>query len=436
MSALPSVAFGSNLPQAHQGFVNLFGSNYLTQSATNPPGPSNPSQGALNQHGPNQAQVASALAQKKDKKKRSLNCFVAFRCYVSPVFDKFQQKDRSGFVREMWAFELVKSKWTIIAKAYSYIRDDVGKENAPLDGFLALACPHIGIIDRKDLLSTLGWELVNTGPHWQLIRRFVPASADLPKGYLTTDLSVKDIITFVRRLGYGVPIPAAAMHGISMGSALTMAAQPAHQAAQNISHAAQNVNQAAQIPVSTFQLPLPAFQAQYAANVPQVNPTALQAPQNVTHLAQLEIEVARRTAACNSGIMATGPTFSGMTDEQFAEELACSDPISRGYISTVHAHPAFAEIALEATGNVVPEYWPTEEEPAESVEPEQPVQQSTTLGTTATEVYSNMGTELYDEDSPFTYESLFNMYDSHESTDNYFDVLFPKFGAIDIMSFR
>ncbi|OMP88742.1 Mating-type protein MAT-1 [Diplodia seriata] len=130
----------------------------------------------------------------------------------------------------MWAGENVKAKWTIIAKAYSTIRDEVGSDNAPMDGFLNLACPHIGIISRANYLNTLGWELVNNGSGWQLIRRFIPDTASLPHGYLTTTVSVDDLVTFVRGRGYGIPAQTAASNTGSSNNAgaatLAMAAQP------------------------------------------------------------------------------------------------------------------------------------------------------------------------------------------------------------------
>nr|AHA91692.1 MAT1-1-1 [Diplodia sapinea] len=177
-----------------------------------------------------QAGASQSAPTQQPKKKRTLNCFVAFRCYISPVFDKFQQKDRSGFVKVMWAGENVKAKWTIIAKAYSTIRDEVGSDNAPMDAFLNLACPHIGIISRDNYLNTLGWELVNNGSGWQLIRRFIPDTASLPHGYLTTTVSVDDLVTFVRGRGYGIPAQTAASNTGSSNNAgaatLAMAAQP------------------------------------------------------------------------------------------------------------------------------------------------------------------------------------------------------------------
>nr|APB08859.1 mating type protein [Neofusicoccum arbuti]APB08860.1 mating type protein [Neofusicoccum arbuti] len=209
--------------------------------------------------GPTQAQqpastLSPPIPQQKNKKKRTLNCFVAFRCYVSPIFDKYQQKDRSGFVRTLWEVEVTKAKWTILAKAYSNIRDEVGTENAPMDKFLSIACPHIGIVARDIYLHTFGWELVSDGSGSRLVRRSVPDPTSFPQGFLTTNVSAEDMIGFVRASGYGLPrnIPPTIPGNVTASSSntsnshLAMAAQPTHQVAQTVPHAAQTAPQAAQ----------------------------------------------------------------------------------------------------------------------------------------------------------------------------------------------
>jgi hypothetical protein len=76
--------------------------------------------------------------------KRPLNSWIAFRAYYATIFTTFQQKDISGFVTRMWQKDPFQAKWTLVAKAYSIIRDKVGKAQAPLDTFLEIVCPHIG----------------------------------------------------------------------------------------------------------------------------------------------------------------------------------------------------------------------------------------------------------------------------------------------------
>ncbi|EKG11565.1 Mating-type protein MAT alpha 1 [Macrophomina phaseolina MS6] len=200
------------------------------------------------------APSSSAVAQ-QTKKKRSLNCFVAFRCYISPIFEKFQQKNRSGLVKTLWDSEQNKAKWAIVAKAYSIIRDEVGTKNAPLDDYLALACPEIGLIARENYLHTFGWELVLQAGSWGLIRRFTPDLNSFPENFFTTNLSAEDMVRYVRNQGYGITSQDTAViinHG---GAALAMAAHPAPTASYSapatahgthqLAHLAPNVAQAA-----------------------------------------------------------------------------------------------------------------------------------------------------------------------------------------------
>jgi hypothetical protein len=86
--------------------------------------------------------------------KRPLNSWMAFRAYYATIFTTFQQKNISGFLTRMWQEDPFKAKWAIVAKAYSIIRDKVGKAHAPLDIFLQTVCPHIGKPDPYDVSPT------------------------------------------------------------------------------------------------------------------------------------------------------------------------------------------------------------------------------------------------------------------------------------------
>jgi hypothetical protein len=59
----------------------------------------------------------------------------------------------------MWKNDPFKAKWTIIAKAYSSIRDVVGKQKASLLAFLTLVYPKIGIINAEDYFWKMNWKL-------------------------------------------------------------------------------------------------------------------------------------------------------------------------------------------------------------------------------------------------------------------------------------
>nr|QKY89071.1 mating type protein 1-1-1 [Calonectria pauciramosa] len=89
--------------------------------------------------------------------KRPLNAFMAFRTYYLKIFPDVQQKTASGFLTTLWSKEPCRNKWALIAKVYSFARDEVGKGNISLACFLSLCCPIMKIMDPSVYLNTLGW---------------------------------------------------------------------------------------------------------------------------------------------------------------------------------------------------------------------------------------------------------------------------------------
>ena len=116
--------------------------------------------------------------------------------YYAGAFGSHQQKEISGFLRKMWKVDPFQAKWAILAKAYSIIRDHKGKAFAPLDLFLSLTCPHIGIITANEYLPRLGWSLVVEDGCKVLCRTSAPSPASFDDSLKTTNLSVQDIINY------------------------------------------------------------------------------------------------------------------------------------------------------------------------------------------------------------------------------------------------
>ncbi|KYK59754.1 MAT1-1-1 [Drechmeria coniospora] len=96
-----------------------------------------------------------------DRAKRPLNAFMAFRCYYLKIFPDVQQKDASGFLTLLWGKDSARNKWALIAKVYSFVRDEIGKDKVSLSTFLGLACPTMGIVQPSEYLETFGWTIVN-----------------------------------------------------------------------------------------------------------------------------------------------------------------------------------------------------------------------------------------------------------------------------------
>ncbi|KAL6713549.1 hypothetical protein ACLMJK_009014 [Lecanora helva] len=140
----------------------------------------------------------NARAAPHAKATRPLNSFIAFRSYYSAAFPKCQQKEISGFLTNLWQFDPYKAKWSLLAKAYSVIRDSQGKDNVRLDHFLAFAGPLMGMIEPQHYLQTMGWEII-IQEGGQVIKRH---DVQLNERTFISNLSVNDIIRQAHKLGF------------------------------------------------------------------------------------------------------------------------------------------------------------------------------------------------------------------------------------------
>lgn len=145
------------------------------------------------------------------------------------MFASLQQKDISGFLTYLWQSDPFKAKWSILAKAYSTIRDNKGKENAPLDIFLAINCGFIGIIAPAAYLKLLGWEIgVDDDGQTILRREFEVDPTSLDRRLVTTNISVDDVVRNSQQNGFfvgeGFSIPA---HNYEAAMTMATSAQQA-----------------------------------------------------------------------------------------------------------------------------------------------------------------------------------------------------------------
>ncbi|KAF4966025.1 hypothetical protein FSARC_6225 [Fusarium sarcochroum] len=90
--------------------------------------------------------------------KRPLNAFMAFRTYYLKLFPDVQQKTASGFLTQLWSKDPHRNKWALIAKVYSFVRDQLGKGRVNLSAVLGVVCPMMKIIEPFEYLGALGWE--------------------------------------------------------------------------------------------------------------------------------------------------------------------------------------------------------------------------------------------------------------------------------------
>nr|Q9Y8D1.1 RecName: Full=Mating-type protein MAT-1 [Curvularia cymbopogonis]AAD33445.1 mating type protein MAT-1 [Curvularia cymbopogonis] len=149
--------------------------------------------------------VKSAKPTVPPKAKKALNAFVGFRCYyiAIPAFKQWPMKKLSNLISLLWDRDPNKSLWSLMAKAWSNIRDQVGKDQAPLDEFFDIICSHLKLPDPASYLDLHGWILiVNDQGDPTLVESIDSKSASVGSSHIDLALSVEDIIAFVRNAGY------------------------------------------------------------------------------------------------------------------------------------------------------------------------------------------------------------------------------------------
>lgn len=120
------------------------------------------------------------------------------------MFLSIQQKDISGLLTFLWQNDPFKTKWALLAKAYTIIRSQ--QKTASLHKFLKINAPFVGVIPPSEYLEILGWAVsVSEDGHCSLIRRFTPDLASFDGDILGTDQTVNDLIQHSYKKGY-IPV--------------------------------------------------------------------------------------------------------------------------------------------------------------------------------------------------------------------------------------
>ena len=115
------------------------------------------------------------------------------------MFSSHQQKEISGYLKEMWKTEPLKGKWALLAKAYSRIRDVCGKSNAPLYEFVELNGALIEIIAPDVYMQTLGWTFTLNAEGEHVL---VQEKREIEDSLFITSLTVNDLISNSANYGY------------------------------------------------------------------------------------------------------------------------------------------------------------------------------------------------------------------------------------------
>nr|AER26921.1 MAT1-1-1 mating-type protein [Longididymella vitalbae] len=140
-----------------------------------------------------------------EKTRKALNAFVGFRCYyiLIPVFKPWPMKKLSNLMGVMWEADPNKSLWSLMTKAWSVIRDQIGKDKAPLDQFFRLICPYLNIPSQETYLKHCGWTLSLYEEGTPILSKdLIPSLDSYSAGIAGMALSVEDIIDYCQSMGY------------------------------------------------------------------------------------------------------------------------------------------------------------------------------------------------------------------------------------------
>ncbi|KAK3635458.1 hypothetical protein LTR56_014742 [Elasticomyces elasticus] len=254
--------------------------------------------------------------------KRPLNSWMAFRKYYNASLSPHTQKAISKILMTWWRDDPFSAKWAILAKAYSILRGCREKEDAPLDHFLALAVPLMGIVPPEHYQSMMGWQLIAASDGDQdkapkVVRFFQPDFTSFDTKYTLTTLSVDDLVEYCMGSGYLNDASTRASVGDAQGS-LTMAVQPATTATAttavpaNLNITVANNNDNDNGPMSPFSASL-AHQLGLALGpgypAPPPAPTALAAP-----VAPVAPAAQVMAATINTSEDKSGYPYNGMFD--------------------------------------------------------------------------------------------------------------------------
>ncbi|KAI4219929.1 MAG: hypothetical protein L6R40_008701 [Gallowayella cf. fulva] len=261
-----------------------------------------------------------------EKATRSVNSFMMFRSYYASIFETIQQKVISAYIVVLWESDPFKAKWAILAKAYSVIRDRVGKAHAPLDAFLMLVADFVKIIAPKDYLVAMGWAV--SFDHLGNVSLVKSDQAKIDHGKLSTNVSMEDIIKFACERKY------AAMGSINNGSvsqpSMAMAAS-----AQSLPVGTANTNGSVSQPSMTMAATAQSLPVGTANTNPQASPPTVGQVQNTItvpppvhpYIGDTEDLIIYRVRGLgDSGPVIPGTTMGLIENPSFIDNITDWDP--------------------------------------------------------------------------------------------------------------
>jgi hypothetical protein len=127
--------------------------------------------------------------------------------YISiPVFKLWPMKKLSYLLGQLWEVDPNKPLWSLMAKAWSEMRDQCGKANVPLDEFFDIICPRLNLPSPDTYLEDQGWKIDLTQGESPILSRdqSVQPSASFGTRFGDMTLSVEDITSICQTAGYAL----------------------------------------------------------------------------------------------------------------------------------------------------------------------------------------------------------------------------------------
>ncbi|KAJ8058378.1 hypothetical protein OCU04_012570 [Sclerotinia nivalis] len=135
--------------------------------------------------------------------RRSVNSYILFRTFymILTVLGNIPQKYKSAILSVLWGRDPFHAKWSILARAYTLMRDTNVRRT--VSEYLALVCPYIGILAVNDYLTDLNWTFETNEEGTVCLRQTSPSDIrSFPAHIARTTLTDLDVITFCGSQGY------------------------------------------------------------------------------------------------------------------------------------------------------------------------------------------------------------------------------------------
>lgn len=119
---------------------------------------------------------------------------------MSPIFPDWKQSERSRFIRSMWGYEQHKNVWSVIARVWTFIRDN--SNYRLLDQYLVGATSVCNLVDPHAWLQLYNCILVRAPDGTAQLFQTAPPAA----GAIRAPFAIGDVELLRRLIERGLPV--------------------------------------------------------------------------------------------------------------------------------------------------------------------------------------------------------------------------------------